>query len=355
VRGRSSLAMPSFCALGALACAACGEPVQTLAVQTARWDTLWTYQATLEDTALIAPTGLESFRGGVVVRDGNEPRITAFSADGEIRWIYAPLKGDGPGEMRAVRDAVESEEGLWIVGSPPRLILLSDDGEVLRQLSISPVPGGLVTAIELVGPDAALIATSGRIARVSLLDGRIENGPNAIPWTRQPPENWFWQTSLATGDGIAAVGMTYGPEVLLLGNDSVTVSIFREEVTYRPGQRLEGGGMMPGGAPSGQIPFGAWQLRLVERDIWMLTGGAWLNDRWGKEEPRLNDQLLAFSREGVLIGRRTLPFDTQDFDVDRDVVYLLSRTGASPCSVPCIDDSPKVVALRRRPIDLGGS
>jgi hypothetical protein len=131
--------------------------------------------------------------------------------------------------------------------------------------------------------------------------------------------------------------MLYGPEVVLLENNSMRASIFREEITYRPGVPLENGGMMPTGRP-GQIPFGAWQLRLVEGELWMLTGGAWLNDRWGIDEPRLNDQLLVFSREGVPLGRRTLPFDTGDFEIDQDVAYLLS----SCC------DALRLVAMQRR-------
>jgi hypothetical protein len=281
---------------------------------------------------------LESFRDGVVVGDGNEPRITAFSENGAIKWIYAPLTGDGPGEMRSASDAAESDDGLWVVGSPARLVLLSEDGRLLRQLTIDPAPGGPVREIEIVRPDVALIAVSGSLSQVSLVDGRVLGGPTPVPWVRQPPENWYYQTSLAAGDGITAVGMTYGPEVLVLGSDSTRRSIFREEVSYRTGQRLEGGGMTPIGGPSGQIPFGAWQLRLAGGELWMLTGGAWLNDRYGIEEPRRNDKLLVFSREGDLLGRRTLPLDAGDFDVDRDVVYLLSF---------CCD-APRLVALRRK-------
>lgn len=326
----------------AVVSAACGERAATPG-HMAMWDTAWVYRPTAMDTTLIAPAWVVAFRDGVVVGDGNGPRVTAFDEEGHARWIYAPTAGDGPGEMRIAVDAIEAEEGLWLLAWPNRLILLSDEGEFLRQLRITPDPTRIVGQIEAWQRDEAVLLIGTTLARVSLTDGRLISDPVPIPWSRTPPGEWIPDVRM-TADGIVmAVGMAFGPEVLLLAGDSIRGSVFREEITYRVrGQRVE----IPGGgyfmtSPPGVIPFGATRLQLVGNEIWVLTGGAYLNDRKGIEEPRLNDQLLVYSLDGTPLGRRTLPLDTRDFEVTDDWVYLMGVTNED-------DPLPNLFAFRRR-------
>lgn len=292
-----------------------------------RWDTLWSYRTTLEDTVLLTPSWVAPFQDGVVVGDGNTPRVTAFGADGKVRWIYAPPRGDGPGEMRYAVDATETDDGLWVLASPPRLILLSDRGSVIRHVSFVPVPTRVVGELEGVEHGEAFLVMGRELARVSLADGRVVGHARAIPWAQEPPAGWVSAMNLASRDGLIAVGQRYGPEVVILQGDSLRGAILRPEITYDVrGQRVDlGNGMFMYQRPTGQIPFGAWGLALTDSELWVVSGGAWLNDRVGQEEQRLNDRLLVYSLDGDLIGERTLPFDTQDISVSNQTVYLLSR------------------------------
>ncbi|HSW30983.1 MAG TPA: hypothetical protein VLH75_15975 [Longimicrobiales bacterium] len=309
---------------------------------TERWDTLWSYRTTLEDTVLLTPSWVAPFQDGVVVGDGNTPRVTAFGADGKVRWIYAPPRGDGPGEMRYAVDATETDDGLWVLASPPRLILLSDRGSVIRQVSIVPVPTGWVAGLETSGEQEALLVVGKRLARVSLSDGSIVGDARPLPWTQEPPADWIGDLRLAVHKDVVAVGMRYGPEVLILNGDSLRGAILRPEITYRVrGRRVDSGNMYIFLEPSGQIPFGAWSMSLTGTELWVVTGGAWLNDRVGVEEQRLNDRLLVYSLDGDLIGERTLPFDTEDIAVSNGTVYLLSAL-LDP------DHDYVLMALRRR-------
>lgn len=287
------------------------------------WDSLWVFRSTPEDTALLTPAWLATFRGGVVVGDGNRPpRVTAFDAQGRIRWMYTPRAGEGPGEMQLALGAVESEEGLWVLAYPTRLMLLSDEGEFLRQVRIAPEPPGLVRQMEPWSDDQAMLLVGEGYVRVSLSDGHLAGNLMPIPWTRAPPGDWYSDVRMSTGGALVAIGMAYGPEVLILEGDSAWASIFREEIPYRlRGRRVDmGGGMYRYDIPPGIILFGAWRLCVVGSELWLLTGGA-----MGTETPPRNDQLLVYSLEGSLIGTRTLPFDTEDMAVTSDRVYLLRR------------------------------
>lgn len=307
-----------------------------------RWDTLWSYRTTLEDTVLLTPSWVAPFRDGVVVGDGNTPRVTAFGADGQVRWIYAPPGGDGPGEMRYAVDATEADDGLWVLAYPPRLLLLSDRGSVIRQMGFVPGPSGVVEELEASGAGEVLLLIGRRLARVSLSDGRLIGDARAIPWKQEPPTDWMGDLQLAVHNDVTAVGMRYGPEVLILNGDSLRGAIVRPEITYRVrGRRVESGNMYMFIEPSGQIPFGAWSMSLTGSELWVLTGGAWLNDRVGVEEQRLNDRLLVYSLDGDLIGERVLPFDTRDIAVSNRTVYLLSAL-LDP------DHDYLLMALRRR-------
>lgn len=307
------------------------------------WDTLWIFHGTAEDTALLAPMWVATFRDGVVVGDGNEPRVTAFDSDGRVRWMYTPRTGDGPSEMRFAVDAIESDEGLWVLAYPTRLVLLSDEGEFLRQVRITPDPPGLVRQMEPWSGDEAILIIGTSTARVSLSDGQLAGDLVPIPWSRTPPGDWNPDVGMSAASPLMAVGMTYGPEVLVLEGDSIRGSIFRDEITYRVrGRRVGlGGGAYRLVEPSGIIPFGAWRLCTVGSELWVLTGGAWLNDRMGIEAPRRNDQLLVYSLGGSLIGTRTLPFATEDIAATSDRVYLLGRLDEDGAL-------PTVLAVARR-------
>ncbi|MHB1194846.1 MAG: hypothetical protein ACYC6F_17605 [Longimicrobiales bacterium] len=295
------------------------------------------------DTTVIDPAWVVAFRDGVVVGDGNGPRVTAFDGDGRVRWIYAPPTGDGPGEMRFAVDAIESDDGLWVLAWPTRLMLLSDDGKFLRQLRITPDPIGLVGQIDVWSDDEAVLLIGTSLARVSLSDGHITREPVPIPWVETPPGDWIADVRMVADGTVIAVGMAYGPEVVILENDSMRGAIFREGIPYRVrGRRVD----LPGGAyvmeePSGIIPFGATRLCLVDSELWVLTGGAYLHDRVGIEEPHLNDQLLVYSLAGSSIGTRSLPFDTRGLAVAQDRVYLLGVENEK-------DALPTLLALARR-------
>ena len=319
-----------------VAASACSDR-STLQGHLEPWDTLWVFRGTAEDTALLAPYSLATFRGGVVALDGNSPRVTAFDAEGRVRWMYTPRTGDGPGEMRLALGAVESEEGLWVLAHPTRLILLSDEGVFLRQIRITPDPSGLVSQMEPWSGDQAMLLIGERYARVSLSDGHLAGDLMPIPWTRTPPGDWYSDVRMSTGGALVALGMAYGPEVLVLEGDSIRGSIFRQEIPYRSrGRRVElGGGAYTLRSAPGIMPFGAWRSCIVGSELWILTGGA-----MGTEAPPRNDQLLVYSVEGSLIGSRTLPFDTEDMAVSSDRVYLLRRM---------IDDPlPTLLAFTRR-------
>ncbi|MHB1195012.1 MAG: hypothetical protein ACYC6F_18470 [Longimicrobiales bacterium] len=295
------------------------------------------------DTTVIDPAWVVAFRGGVVVGDGNGPRVTAFDADGRPRWIYAPAAGDGPGEMRIAVDAIETKEGLWLLAWPNRLILLSDQGEFVRQLRITPDPTRIVLQIEEWDEGEAVLLIGTALARVSLLDGHLISDPVPLSWSRTPPGEWIPDVRMAASGPHIAVGMAFGPEVLLLEGDSIHGAIFREEITYRVrGQRVEipGGGTVMS-SPPGIVPFGASRLRVVGQELWVLTGGAYLNDRTGLEEPRLNNQLLIYQLDGTPVGVRTLPFDTFDLAVTGEWVYVLGMTNED-------DPIPSLIAFRRR-------
>ena len=326
--GACSLLVPflaSAASAALVAFSACGDH-SVAGGHVERWDTLWSYRTTLEDTVLLTPSWLATFRDGVVVGDGNTPRVTAFGADGEVRWIYAPPRGEGPGEMRYAVDAIDTDEGLWVLAYPPRLILLSERGALLRHLSITPAPTGVSLQIEPWKDHEALLDVGRGLARVSLVDGRVVGDALPIPWIRQPPGDWIGSVSLAVHKDLIAVGMTYGPEVLILHGDSLRGAVVRPEITYRVrGRRVDSGNMYMFLEPSGQIPFGAWALSLIDSELWVLTGGAWLNDRVGVEEQRLNDRLLVYSVDGALIRERALPFDTHDIAVSGRRVYMLSN------------------------------
>jgi hypothetical protein len=338
MRLHSSLVLAVAATVASLACGERPRPQGHLEV----WDTLWVYRATAEDTALLMPAWIAPLRDGVVVGDGNEPRVTAFDADGRVRWIYAPRSGDGPGEMRLAADAVESEEGLWLLDWGNRLVLVSDEGEFVRQLRISPDLTAVVGQIEPGTGDEAVLLPGSVLARVSLSDGRVTSAPMPIPWTRTPPGDWSPVVRMSSGGSLLAVGMVFGPEVLILQGDSVRGSVFREDIPYRRlGERVEvGGGTVVMRARPGIIPFGAWQICIVGSELWVLTGGAFLNDRVGIEEERPNNQLLVYSLEGTLLGRRTLPIEAYGISVTEDRVYLISY--------PHDDVTPTLLALARR-------
>jgi len=238
--------------------------------------------------------------------------------------------------MQLALDAVESEEGLWVLAYPTRLILLSEKGEFRRQVRITPDPPGAVHWMEPWSADEAMLLIGTSYVRVSLSDGHLVGDLMPIPWTRTPPGDWYSDVRMSADGPSMAVGMGYGPEVLILEGDAVRGSIFREEIPYRlRGRRVDmGGGMYRFDTPPGIIPFGAWRLSVVGSELWILTGGA-----WGIEAPPRNDQLLVYSLEGSLIGTRTLPFETEDMAVTSDRVYLLRRM---------VDDTlPTVLAFAR--------
>lgn len=338
MRFPSRLTAATAALLGSLAC---DDGSRTLG-HLESWDTLWVYRAEAEDTALLTPAWIAPFRDGVVVGDGNEPRVTAFDAQGRLRWIYSPHSGDGPGEMRLAADALESDEGLWLLAWPNRLVLISEEGEFVRQLRLSPDPTGVAYQIEPWGGEEASLLIGATFARVSLSDGRIDEAPIAIPWARTPPGDWSPMVRMSADGSRLAVGMMFGPEVLILEGDSVRASVFREEIPYRRrGERVEsGGGTVIMRDRPGIIPFGAWQLCIVGSELWVLSGGAHLNDRVGIEERSLNNELLVYSLQGALLGRRTLPFEAYGISATKDRVYLISW--------PDDDMTPTLLALGRK-------
>jgi hypothetical protein len=105
-----------------------------------QWDTVWSVGGTAPDTTLLRPFLLASTGNGVFVYDGVAKRVTAYAADGAVRWRFG-RQGKGPDEFEKVRDMRVSRGGGVDLLDPRnnRIMRLNADGTVRGRIPLSAI------------------------------------------------------------------------------------------------------------------------------------------------------------------------------------------------------------------------
>jgi hypothetical protein len=105
-----------------------------------QWDTLWSVGGNAPDTTLLRPFLLASNGDGVFVYDGVAKRVTAYGADGVVRWRFG-RPGKGPDEFDKVRDMRGSRGGGVDLLDPRnnRILRLRSDGTVQARIPLSAI------------------------------------------------------------------------------------------------------------------------------------------------------------------------------------------------------------------------
>jgi hypothetical protein len=280
------------------------------------WDTAFVYRAAVEDTALINPVRLARFRDGVVALDGQEPRVTAFGPDGRVRWIYAHW-GEATGDLSSTVDALETSDGLWVLDwRGHRVVLLSDAGAYVRELPLPAQlrsPGGMVAG----AAGEAVLLDGTELMRVSLADGAVVDARTEVPWTRPPPSAWPKLARLTGSGPVTAIGMSYGPEIVVLEDGRVRAAVVDDGVPYQvraSGPPAEGGTRIP---QLSSMRVGVAAMRIVDDQLWVLTGGDF------RDPEARNDLLVAYSLDGTRLGERELPTGALDFLATGDLLFVL--------------------------------
>ncbi len=133
---------------------------------TIQYDTLWTLGG-LHDTVLALPLGLHPVEDNLLVYDFNTLKLHRIGPDGALQWSWGK-RGEGPGEIRNVRDIGVRQDGSIILvdGSNQRLTTLDPGGRMLHE---QPLPKGLrVHSMAVVGDEQ--LALHGRSPLLSYWD-----------------------------------------------------------------------------------------------------------------------------------------------------------------------------------------
>jgi hypothetical protein len=97
-------------------------------------------------------------RGDIFVQDGQEQALQ-FDPQGRfVRNLYK--KGQGPGELTYLSDIWASRDGLFLLGSPPKILVYDYDGILIKELS--PRNMGVAARFVLADAGGLLIQNPGR-------------------------------------------------------------------------------------------------------------------------------------------------------------------------------------------------
>jgi hypothetical protein len=281
------------------------------------WDTLWVHHASLEDTTLIGPIGLQTIDSVLFVLDRGANRVTALSTrDGRYLWGVG-RRGGGPDEFRQLmsfRRRDSSTIAVVDVGNA-RVSAVTLDGRIS---GTKPLPSDVVLYAECQVDSLTIGATFKPDTQFTVL------GPHGdvrsrflVPWSDLQGASPLLQQVMLTevdGRGCVAAGVRGGGVALL--NDARIVRS-HEYIETVP---------LPEVSQSGQLvrvssqAIAARDVKVFADTVFVLFQG--LTPQQGR--------IIDMYHLGTLryLGSIVLPVSAIKFAVDGRVFYLLrSRSG----------------------------